>query len=149
MLLDATLSFLHFTALLILSGALSAEAFVLRLPVRAQVVRLLVRIDVFYWLSVVLLLAAGVARVFLGYKGHAFYLSSLTFWAKLALYVLIVAISIQPTRRYLAWTRALRSDEDSSPPADEVLSVRKLVMAELHVLVLVVLAAVLMTRALG
>jgi putative membrane protein len=72
MLEAAALSFLHFVFLLILAGALSAEALVLRLPVRADVVRLLSRIDLFYGLSALGLIAAGIARVAWDREGVGF-----------------------------------------------------------------------------
>lgn len=79
---DAAFSYLHFVFALILVGALAAEAFVLRLPVDSRVARLLLRIDLFYGVSAVGVIAAGVARVFWGAKGADFYGAQPFFWAR-------------------------------------------------------------------
>jgi putative membrane protein len=146
---EVGLSFLHFVFLLILAGALSAEAFVLRLPLSAPVARLLLRIDLFYGLSAVGLLLAGAARVMWGAKGWAFYLAQPFFWAKLALFALIGVVSIWPTLAFFRWAKAYKRAADFTAPAAELKRVRRLVMAELHLLALVVLSAALMARDIG
>ncbi len=146
---EAGLSFLHFVFLLILAGALSAEAFVLRLPLSAPVVRLLLRIDLFYGLSAIGLLLAGAARVMLGAKGWEFYLAQPFFWAKLALFGLIGVMSIWPTSAFFRWTRAYKSAADFAVHEADLKRVRRLVMAESHLLALVVLFAALMARGIG
>ncbi|MDX2276257.1 MAG: DUF2214 family protein [Hyphomonadaceae bacterium] len=140
MLLDVALSFLHFTFAFILVGALSAEAFVLRLPVDERVARLLLRIDLFYGLAAVGLIVAGVCRVFFSPAGAAYYAGQPFFWAKMAVFVVIGIISIWPTRAFLGWVK------HGPPDEAEVKRIKRLVMAELHILVLVVLFAALMAR---
>lgn len=145
----AALSFLHFVAAFILVGALSAEAFVLRLPVDARVARQLARIDAFYGASAALLLLAGGARVVWGEKGWDYYLGQPFFWAKLATFAAIGLISIAPTLVFLRWNKAAAADPAFIPVEAEVKRARRWVMIEVHALALVILFAALMARGIG
>lgn len=146
---DAALSFLHFTFALILVGALVAEAFILRLPVDARVARLLLRADLFYGVSAVGVILAGLARVFWGAKGAEFYGAQPFFWAKMATFAIIGLISIAPTRKFIGWVRQGGKDPAFVVAEAEVKGVRRLVMIEVHLLALLLLFAALMARGIG
>ncbi len=144
MVVDAALSFLHFTFAFILAGALSAEAFVLRLPVTGPVARLLLRIDLFYAISAAGIILAGVARVAWGVKGWDHFSEQPFFWAKMATFVLIGVLSIWPTLAYFSWTRSAASDAKFVAAEGDVKRVRRFVLFELHALALLILFAALM-----
>lgn len=146
---DAALSFLHFAFALTLVGALAAEAFVLRLPVDGRVARLLLRIDLLYGISAVGVILAGLARVFWGAKDAAFYGAQPFFWAKLATFAAIGLISILPTRTFISWVKRHGRDAAFAVTDADAKRVRRLVMIELHLLVLVPLFAALMARGIG
>jgi putative membrane protein len=146
---DAAFSYLHFVFALILAGALAAEAFVLRLPVDSRVARLLLRIDLFYAIAAVGVIAAGVARVFWGAKGAAYYGAQPFFWAKMAVFALIGLISIGPTRAFMRWVKQAGQDASFAVAEADATRIRRLVMIELHLLALVPLFAALMARAIG
>lgn len=149
MLTDAALAALHFIFVFILVGALSAEAFILRLPVDTRVARLLLRADIFYGVAAVGLILAGMARVVWGAAGWDYYAAQPFFWAKLAAFALIGLISIAPTRAFMRWVKAAQAATDFAVPEGEAKRVRRLVMVELHGLALVVLFAALMARGIG
>lgn len=146
---DAALSYLHFVFALILVGALAAEAFVLRLPVDARVARLLLRADLFYGMSAVGVIAAGVARVFWGAKGAEFYAGQPFFWVKMATFAVVGLISIAPTRAFIGWVKQANKDATFMVAEADVKRARRLVMIELHVLALLPLFAALMARGIG
>ena len=146
---DAAFSYLHFVFVLILAGALAAEAFMLRLPVDGRVARVLLRIDLFYGISAVGVILAGVARVLWGAKGAEFYGAQPFFWAKMAVFAAIGLISILPTRAFMRWVKQSNQVPTFAPPEAEVKRVRRLVMIEVHLLAFVALFAVLMARAIG
>lgn len=146
---DAGLSYLHFTFAFILAGALAAEAFVLRLPVDGRVARLLLRIDIFYAIGAVGVLAAGMARLLWGAGGLDYYLDQPFFWAKMATFALVGLISIAPTRTFFSWVKQASADAAFTAPEANVKRVRRLVMIELHLLALVPLFAALMARGIG
>lgn len=147
--LDAALSWLHFVFVFVLVGALVAELFIVRLPVNGQVARLLLRVDLFYGASSVLIILAGIARVVWGAKGWAFYQSEPFFWAKMATFGLIGLISIGPTRTFMRWNRAAGADPNFLAPELEVKRTRRYVMVETHLIALLLVFAVLMARGLG
>lgn len=146
---DAALSFLHFTFAFIMVGALVAEAFVLRLPVDAGVARLLLRIDLFYGVSALLLILAGIARVIWGAKGWTYYQGEPFFWAKMATLAAIGFVSIAPTLAYLRWVKAAAADANFVAPEAEAKRARRLVVLETHLVALLLAFAALMARGFG
>jgi putative membrane protein len=146
---DAGLSWLHFVLAFILVGAIIAEAFLLRLPVDGRVARLLLRIDLFYGVSAVLLILAGISRVIWGAKGWVYYSDQPFFWAKMATFGLIAVLSIAPTRTFIRWAKQAGANEALVVPEAEVKRVRRLVVIETHLVALLVLFAALMARGIG
>lgn len=146
---DAAFSYLHFVFVLILAGALAAEVFVLRLPVDNRVARLLLRIDLFYGISAVGVILAGVARVIWGVRGAEFYMTQPFFWAKMAVFLIIGVISAIPTRRFMGWVKEANATPAFMAAEADVARMRRLVMIELHLLALVPLFAALMARGIG
>jgi putative membrane protein len=149
LLADALYAYLHFAAILTLASALGAEALLLRAQPAARTLLALARTDLLYGLSAAAVIATGAARVLLGAQPAGFYASNPVFWTKLGLVVLIGLVSILPTRRILRWRKALRADASFLPAELELDSTRRLVFAELHLLALVPLPAVLMARGIG
>lgn len=146
---DAGLAWLHFVFAFILVGALVAEAFILRLKVDASVARLLLRVDLFYGGSSVLLILAGIARVIWGAKGWEYYQHQPFFWAKMATFAIIGLISIAPTRTFMRWTKAANANPDLVVPEAEVKKARRLVTMETHLIAVLLLFATLMARGIG
>ncbi len=144
--LDAALSIAHFIFVLILAGALAGELFVMRLAPSPPVLRLLSRIDLFYGISAVGVLAAGLGRVFWGLKDASYYGASHAFWGKIAVFVAIGLISIWPTVKFIQWGRALAADPAFTPPEKSWRGVRAMVTIEAHLLAFIVVFAALMAR---
>ena len=149
MIADALYAYLHFAAILILAAALFAEVLLLRAEPGAATLRALGRADLVYGISAGLVLATGLARLYMGAKGVAFYSQNPLFWTKLGLFLLLGLLSIPPTLRILRWNRISKADASFVPAAEELRGTRRLVLAELHLLALVPLAAVFMARGAG
>jgi putative membrane protein len=145
----ASLSWLHFVFAFILVGALVAESFILRLPIDSRTARVLLRADMFYGVSSVLLILAGISRVLWGEKGWAYYQAQPFFWAKMATFAVIGILSIAPTRAFMRWVKAYNADAAFAPPEAEVKKVRRLVTIEVHLIALLLLFATLMARGIG
>jgi putative membrane protein len=143
---DAGLAWLHFVFAFVLVGALVAEAFILRLPIDSRVARLLLRVDMFYGVSAVLLILAGISRVVWGAKGWTYYESQVFFWAKMATFAIIGIISIAPTRTFIRWVKAFNADANFAPGEAEVKRMRGFVVLETHLIALLLLFAALMAR---
>ncbi len=146
---DAGLSWLHFLFAFILVAAIAAEAFVLRLPVDGRVARLLLRIDLVYAISAVLIILAGVSRVIWGAKGWAYYQDQPFFWAKMATFGAIGLLSIAPTRSYMRWVKQGRAEPAYVVSDAEVRRVRPLVIFETALVAILLAFAALMARGFG
>jgi putative membrane protein len=146
---DAALSYLHFLFAFVLVGALAAELFILRLPVDANVAKRLVRVDAFYGVSAIAILVVGFSRAVWAAKEWSYYSVQPFFWAKIATFAVIGAISILPTMAFIRWARAARKDAAFVAADSEVKSVRRWVLIEVHLLVLLPLFAALMARGIG
>lgn len=149
LLLDAGLAYAHFVFAFILVSAVAAEAFVLRVPVTPANARLLLRIDLFYAISAVGVIIAGISRVAWGVKGQAFYAHEPFFWAKMATFAIVGLLSIAPTRAYYRWNKLSRDPGAFAVAEADQKSVRRWVMIEVHLLALVPLFAALMARGIG
>ena len=149
MLNDAILAWIHFVLAFLMVSVLVAEAFILRLAMDGRVVRLLARVDLFYGGSAGLLIVAGALRVIWGAKGWAYYQGEPFFWAKMATFAVVGLASIMPTMTFLRWRRAAASNDAFVAPQAEVKRTRRYVMAEVHLIALLLLFAVLMARGIG
>ena len=148
MVLDAILAYLNFSAIFILFAFLSVEAVMLRDPLDAAAIRKLGRIDLWYFGAAMAVLLTGFLRLGLGAKGADFYMGSWPFYVKIALFLAVGFISINPTMSFIRWRRAL-DDGAWKLPGDEQRRVRRLVMIEVHLAALIPLFAVIMARGLG
>lgn len=148
MISDALLAFAHFASIFFMAGMLTAELVLCRGTLDAEQVRRLARIDAGYGIAAVAVLASGVCRLVWGAKGAAFYMSNPVFHIKIGLFILVGLLSILPTVRFLQWRRRLAA-APGSIAAEEVKGMKRLVHAELGLLVLIPLFATLMARGIG
>ncbi|MBH1988388.1 MAG: DUF2214 family protein [Burkholderiales bacterium] len=146
--LEACLAYAHFVAILTLVVFLSSEAALCRPEwLNAAAVHRLARLDLIYLIAAVAVLATGVARTLWGVKGVEWYWAQPLLHAKLTLFVLIGLLSIRPTRAFMRWRRVLR-EGGTLPPEAEVRSVRRWIMVQAHLLLLLPLAGVFLARGL-
>lgn len=146
MLTESLLAYAHFVAILSVVVFLTSEAALCRSEwLNAAVVRRLARLDVIYLSAAIAVLLTGLARTWWGVKGTGWYWHQPLLHIKLTLFVLIGLISIKPTLAFTRWRKQL--DATGALPAEpEVRSVRRLIMIEAHLLVLIPLAATLLAR---
>jgi putative membrane protein len=138
----------HHIAFVLLISVLVAEAVLLRQTASPQLLVSLGRLDAFYGMSAGVLLVLGLMRLGMGAKGFAFYSGNWVFWAKMVLFAVMGLISIIPTVRFIRWRRAHEAT-GKLPDAQAWTQTRKLVMAQLHLLPWVVIAAAAMARGIG
>jgi putative membrane protein len=146
--LDAFLAYLHFTAIFLLFSFLTVEVVLMRGPLDGPAVRLLGRVDLWYFGSAIGALVTGFLRLGAGAKGADFYLSAWPIYVKLALFVAVAIVSIQPTLTFMRWRKAA---EDASWKVgdDERRRMRRYLMIEVHLAASIPLVAVIMARGLG
>lgn len=149
MTIEALLSYAHLLAILTLVVFVASEAALCRPEwMNAAVVQRLVTVDRIYGAAAVAVLLTGLARIFLGAKGGAWYLGNWLLWTKVGLFALIGVMSIGPTLRIAAWGKALKAT-GALPGADEVRDVRRRIMRQAHLIPLIPLAAVFLARGYG
>ena len=148
--LDATLAALHYICIIMLVVFLSSEA-VLCKPeyMSATTIRRLGKYDLLYFGFAMAALATGLARVYWGVKGAAFYSGNVFFWAKVTTFALIGLLSLPPTLAFMRWRKQFKACASAQPSADEVMTVRRWILWEAHVLILLPVFAALMARGFG
>lgn len=146
---EALLAYAHILAILTMVVFLASEAALCRAEwMNAAVVERLRKIDLIYGIAAVAVLVTGLLRVFLGAKGAGWYATNPLFYVKLALFVAIGLLSIQPTLMFARWQRTLKAG-GALPGAAEILKARRLVMVQAHILPFIPLAAVFLARGFG
>lgn len=146
MVLDAVLAYCHYIAIFLLFAFLTTQAMLLRQRLDDRLIRLVGRVDLWYFGSAIAALVTGFLRAGLGAKGADFYFGAWPIYAKLALYLVVAIVSVSPTLAFVRWRRALDHDAAWRPDAAEQARYRKLVMVQLHVAALIPAMAVIMAR---
>ncbi|MFY9478610.1 MAG: DUF2214 family protein [Aquabacterium sp.] len=146
MLTESLLAYAHFVAILTLVVFITSEAALCRPEwMNAAVVRRLARVDIIYMGAAMAVLATGFARTYWGAKGFEWYWHQPLLHIKVTLFVIVGLISIAPTRAFIRWRKAVDAN-GALPPEAEVRKVRKLIMVQAHLVMLIPLAAVLLAR---
>lgn len=149
MVLESLLAYAHLLAILTMVVFLASEAALCRTEwLNAAVIERLGKIDMVYGISAGAVFLTGLARVFLGSKGAAWYVHNPLLYVKLVMFLAIGLISIKPTMMFLRWRRELRAS-GALPDALEVKQARRLVMVQAHILPFIPLAAVFLARGFG
>ncbi|XZG71459.1 DUF2214 family protein [Chitinibacteraceae bacterium HSL-7] len=147
--LDALLATAHFVAIFLLITFLAIETVLVRREWMPAAAAKLARYDLLYFLSAMLVLGTGLARLYFGAKGVPFIATNPVFHAKMTVFVVIALLSIYPTLRFMAWRRATSADPLFVPEDAELKRVRRLLMWESHLIVLMPLLGAMMARGVG
>jgi len=102
--------------------------------------------DAVLGVSAGILLAVGLARVFLFEKGAAYYFSNHAFLTKFALFVVVALMSLVPTLEFLSWRKALNAGQAPLVAEAKLHKIRVIVHIELAAVVIIVLCAAIMAR---
>lgn len=149
MILESLLAYAHIAALLGMVVFISSEAALCRGEwLNAAVVERLVRVDLLYLEATAAVALTGLARAFWGVKGASWYWTDWLLHLKLALFVVVVLMSLRPAIAFRRWRAALRAGR-GLPPADEVVATRRWVMRAAHLVPVIPLAAVFLARGYG
>jgi putative membrane protein len=145
---DAILAYLHFAAIFMLIWFLAKEWTLLRAGAANVDIARLASADAGFGIAAGVVLVTGALRAVYGVKGWVFYAHNPVFHVKIGLFVLLGLISIAPTMKFLRWRKALRNDAAFRVSEAEWKSARRFVIIELHLVALIPLAAVIMSRGL-
>lgn len=139
-------AFLHHLAAFTLVAALAVEFILIRMELSLATARRLVIADAVLGVSAGLVLVVGLLRVFFFEKGAAYYFSNHAFLTKLAVFILVFALSIIPTVEFLSWRDAVKAGRAPQPDAKRLKLVGTLIHAELAGIVIILLTAAMMAR---
>jgi putative membrane protein len=135
--------YLHFIAIAVLAGALVIENLAISRSITGEDARNLARVDAVYGASAVFVFLFGLTLWLWTGKPAAFYNANPLFHWKLGLFVLIAILSIYPTVFLVGHRASQRATIEVPPP------VIWLMRAELCLLVVLPVLAVLMARGVG
>jgi putative membrane protein len=145
---DAILAYLHFGAILTLIWFLAKEWTLLRAGAANVDAERLANADAGFGITALAVLVTGALRVVYGAKGWAFYAHNPAFHAKVTLFVIVGLVSIAPTRAFIRWRNARRADARYAVSEADWKRARRFLMIELHLIALIPLLAVIMSRGL-
>jgi putative membrane protein len=144
---DLVFAAAHHVLAFLLVSTLAVELTLVRPGMTPEDVRLVPRIDAMYGVIFVLLLAAGLGRVWLG--GMARYMADAMFWAKMGALLLTLLASLPPTFAFLRWRNRGSADTPYVPQLDEIRQLRRYMHVQAALLVTVPVLAALLARGYG
>ncbi|MGV8853413.1 MAG: DUF2214 family protein [Devosia sp.] len=147
--IDLLLTMAHHLSVFTLVGIVAAEFALLRPGLGGARLQQLARIDRAYGLVALLVVIAGVGRLFWGRTEAGNYLGNHVFWGKMGLFVIVGLLSIQPTMALLAWSKPLKADAGFVVPEAAVRTSRRFIHLQLGGLALIPLFAAAMARGYG
>jgi putative membrane protein len=142
--LDLVLAVAHHILIFGLFGILFAEFILVRPGLDQAMVRRVAATDLWYGILAGLIIAIGFSRAVFAAKGWDYYSHNLFFWAKIATFAVIGALSAWPTISFLRWRREARA-----PDEIQIAAVRRFLWAQLLLFPLLLAFAALMARGFG
>ena len=147
--MEVAIAYLHFVSILSVAAFLVTEFFLCTRDLQPPQVKALVRIDLYYMITAIVVLITGLLRVFAVGKGAGFYLHNPVFYIKLALFVAVGLVSILPTLQFIRWNRGLKAREEHILRDNDIGTTRRYIGLELLLLAFIPLMGVLMARGIG
>ncbi|HEV8308538.1 MAG TPA: DUF2214 family protein [Methylomirabilota bacterium] len=145
---SAIVSALHLLALPIGLASVFLRGRFLKGPVDVERIRSLFAADTAWGIAAGLWLVTGLLRAFGGLeKGTQFYLGSPLFWAKMALFAIVLGLEIWPMLTFIRWRAELRRGQmPDTSPARALYLVNHI---EMGLVVVIVFVASFMARGFG
>lgn len=139
----------HYLGILVLFGCVYGMLLFWRTQVNDYNFRTLLWLHVAYWVSLLVVLLSGLVRAGWTEKGMAFYMANPWFHAKVTVFVLIILLSLYPAKLMRAWRRG--TVPDGVPPVmpDLQRTMRRTLVAEIHLISLMPIFGALMARGVG
>ncbi len=142
--MDIFIPYLHYIGIMILMGALLAEYFMVKQDISAAQIKSLTKIDLVYGIAAALVLVSGLLRWFIvDAKGAAYFNINHMFHIKLTLFVVIVVLSVFPTRAFIKWRKLVVRKEITGMPANEMKKTLLFIRIELLLLAIMPLLAIM------
>ncbi len=146
---DLVLASAHHLAVFTLMAIFAAEFALLRPGLTGPRIRQLASIDAAYGAAAGLVVVVGLLRVLFGAVDASYYWGNHAFWGKMAAFVVMGLLTIQPTISIRRWVNAGAGQQDYAPPASEIATSRRFIHMQAGVLLLIPIFAAAMARGYG
>ena len=148
--IEVACAVLHYLSIFVTFAVVTGELLLYRPELSAETARRIQRLDLIYLLAVIAVISTGLLRALYFGKGPDYYFSNPVFIAKLVLFGIIGACSLPPTIHFLRWNAELKKGATEIRVAPEAYrKIRRWIIAEQGLLVLMPVLAVLMARGVG
>ncbi len=147
--IDLLLAISHHLVVFLLVAILAAEFALLRPGLNGARIGQLARIDAAYGGVATLVIIVGVLRVIFGASGWEYYVANYAFWAKMAAFLVMGLLTIQPTLTIRRWFKASQGDAAYAVPLPEIAISRRYIHLQAGVVVLIPIFAAAMARGYG
>lgn len=136
--------YLHYIGIMSLMGALITEHIMLKPGISPSQIKALASVDLIFGISAAVVLITGLLRWFVyDPKGIEFFTKNPLFHIKLTLFVIIIIISVFPTKRFLKWKK---QSDMMSPSESELKKQLMFVRIELLLVAIIPLLAVMVAN---
>lgn len=139
----------HHLAVFSLVGVFAAEFALLRPGLSGARIGQLAKVDAAYGGLAGLVVVVGIVRVVFGGVDPSYYLGNHMFWGKMAAFLAMGLLTIQPTMAIRRWVKAGAGTIDYVVPVDEIGRSRRFVHLQAAVLLLIPIFAAAMARGYG
>lgn len=141
--MNILIPYLHYIGIMALMGSLLTEHVILKPGISKKQLKTLSVVDLLYGISAAVVLITGLLRWFIvDVKGIDFFSKNPVFHIKLTLFVIIVILSIFPTRKFLKW----RKESENMPSDKELKKQLMFIRIELLLLAIIPLLAVMVAN---
>jgi putative membrane protein len=141
-----TLAWFHYLAMMFLAAALIAEHLMFSPRPPLPVARKIVVVDLIYGISLLVVFATGLGRLFHGGKGVLFYMQNGAYHAKFSLFVVMALLWLYPAVKFLGWRRVMKRGETPAMSDAHAKRVLMAIRIQLLILVFLPLLAAMMAR---
>lgn len=149
MTLEIAFAYLHFVSLGLLYAFLVAELVAYRPRLSLAEAKTVAFLDLGYGLAALSAAATGFLRAFYFAKGWDFYSRNPLFWTKVGIFLAVAFLSLPPTFHFLSWREAFKAGHAPEIDPGVHRRMRGFIVAEILLLPLIPLFAVLMARGVG
>ncbi len=146
---SALVAYVHYLSLILCISAIVFERINLKVsPNRSESISMITA-DIVYGFAGIALLVSGIFRVIKYGQGAEFYTHNQIFWAKMALFAFVGALSLYPTFTYIRWAIPISKGELPDVSTNLVDRIRLIINIELIGFACIPLLATFMARGIG
>ncbi|MDO4636235.1 MAG: DUF2214 family protein [Lautropia sp.] len=146
MIQEALLSYFHLSAILAMVVFVTSESVLCRPEwFNAAALKRLQRVDIIYMICGFAVAISGITRIILGAKGTDWYIVQPMLHAKILLFLIVGILAVRVSMALQTWYQTWQ-ENGKLPPDTEIRRIRRLIMVEAHIIMIIPLFAVFFAR---